>query len=149
MATTGTTESAPEPTKAPEPTQAPVQDVAPEVRPANPGLEQAARGATEFKEDAVTVTPVPTLQKEDTTTGGRYYQMIADRIERRDAGMRYDVGQCPNCGHIEELPPGGPPRTTYMACPVCGDTIRFTGVGVRDPNTEPLPSISDDELRSK
>jgi hypothetical protein len=119
-----------------------------EVTVPEPSIEQQARGATEFKEDAVTVTPVPTLVKEEQTVGGRYYDLITDRINRRDAGLRYDVAVCNNCGHREQLEGGVAPRTQYKPCPVCGDTLRFTGVPVRDPNAEPLPAIADDELRS-
>lgn len=130
-------------------TESQVAGVPGEVRTADPGIELEARGATEFKEDAVTVTPVPTLNKEEMTVGGRYEKSTQDRIERRDEGINYAAGQCPNCGHIEDAPPTNVPRTQYMACPVCGDTIRFTGVGVRDPNAEPLPSIQDDEIRGE
>ena len=75
----------------------------------------------------MTVTPVPTLVKEEQTVGGRFEALVHDRIARRDADVRYDVAVCNNCGHRENMPGGGPPRTTYAACPVCGDTLRFTG----------------------
>lgn len=152
-----------EPTPPPEPpAEEPVAEEAPEPVVLNepevifdrPGPELRAKeqgpGANEpLKEDAVTVTPVPHAPREEQTVGGRYYALTADRIARRDEGIRYDVAECPNCKLLAELPPHSAPRTSYMACPRCGDTIRFTGAGVRDPNTEPLPAIAEDELRAQ
>lgn len=125
-----------------------------EPKPAEPDASTAARqakmGVTKGsrKEDATTVTPVFTRVKEEMTVGGRYEKLTQDRIARRDGTLRFNVAVCPTCGHEETLPPGSAPRTTYMVCPVCGDTLRFTGVGVRDPKAEPLPAIADDEMRA-
>lgn len=125
----------------------------PEAKPIGPSAEDAARqmkaGVTKGsrKEDAVTVTPVVTLERPDETVGGRYEKATADRIARRDKGVRTDIGVCPNCGYRAEAP-AGVPRKSYLVCPQCGNTIRFTGAPTRDPNAEPLPALAEDEMRA-